>query len=234
MNLAFFDVDQTILEGFSGSDICIHFEKIGVFPRGFAEWDGKMVAKYKRGEISYHDLAHQILSRLTSYFQGKTTEEVANLMEQYAGLITHKIFPWVHPVVDALKNKDFSIALVSGSTEPFIRIIAKHLGARYVAASTPEIKSGIYTGVLARFLNGEEKVHAIKDVVSQENPRITFGFGDSTGDIAMLERVTYGFWHEPDQEEVKAMAQNRERWFLATRDTMESIVKNVLKNLPEI
>lgn len=38
MNCAFFDVDQTILEGFSGSDMCRHFEEIGVFPAGFTEW----------------------------------------------------------------------------------------------------------------------------------------------------------------------------------------------------
>ncbi|MBI2121223.1 MAG: haloacid dehalogenase-like hydrolase [Candidatus Wildermuthbacteria bacterium] len=231
MNIAFFDVDQTMLEGFSGSDMCSHFEKIGVFPKGYTEWDTAMVERYKRGEVSYHDISLQVLERLTSYFKGRTTREVSDLMNQYAGLVTHKIFPWVYPVIEALKNKNFGVALISASTDPFVQILSRHIGADYVAASAPEIQNGAYTGTLSRFLNGTEKVAAIEKIIGAEHPEYTIGFGDSTGDIPMLERVTYAFWHEPEQEEVLAMTQNRTNWFVATRHTMEQTVHDVLNRM---
>lgn len=228
MNIAFFDVDQTILEGFSGSDICAHFEREGIFPPGFAEWDAAMVEQYKKGEVSYHDLAKQVIERLTLYFKGRAIGEVSDLMARYSSLVTNKIFPWVYPVLDFLRAKNFKIALVSASSEPFIQTVAKQINADHMIASTPEIRNNEYTGVLLRFLNGNEKLAAIEELIKSEKPERTIAFGDSTGDVPMLERVDCAFLHEPSQQELVERARTSKNWFIADRYTMEETVKKIL------
>lgn len=222
--LAFFDVDMTIFDGYSGSGIFPDLERLGLAKNGLHNWYQNLRRQYVQGTLSYFELAHQVINKLAFHFQGLKTEQVSKLMEDY--LPQEKIFPWVSEIVDKLRAAGFGVVLISGSSESFVKVIGRKIGADFSFGSICEQENDIYTGRLLKFLAGKEKAETVKSLIKQCQPQLTFGFGDSTDDVPMLDLLDLVFIHEPHQPEMKLQIKTRKNWFSVNRDNIVGIVES--------
>lgn len=225
-NLAFFDVDKTIFDGYSGSGILPFLEQIGFLKKGTIEWYRDIEEQYKKREIDYNDIAYGVIQTLATSFAGHPHERVLALMEEYLG--REYVYPWVAQLIGSLHQAVFDTILVSGSTQPFIDAICKKIGARAGFGSEIEINDGVYTGKLLKMLNHNEKQRLVDLLIKEYNPQIVLAFGDSTGDIPMLERAAYAFIYEPHQQEMIKIAESKSNWFIVKRKTILDTVVSVL------
>jgi HAD superfamily hydrolase (TIGR01490 family) len=82
--------------------------------------------------------------------------------------------------------------LISGSVEPIVRPLARHLGVGEVLAARLETREGTTTGQLENgALAGEHKAQAIVRFAADRGIDLSeaYAYGDSLDDVPMLERV---------------------------------------------
>lgn len=225
--IALFDVDQTIFSGYSGSEMCVFLK-----PES-SSWVDDMSERYRAGEVSYESVSVQIIEKLTSFLGGRSQDETRSLLQDYWEGVSHNIFPWVRPVFDELRREGFKLALVSGTVEPFLQILNRKVGADYVLGSTCEVQDAAFTGKVSRFLGNHEKQKVVEGLMNSAPASLAMAFGDSPGDVAMLEMAEYAFVYEPHERELREAAALREDWFLVDRNTIYDTVRQVLARLPK-
>lgn len=92
--------------------------------------------------------------------------------------------------------------IVSAGASEVISPFAHYLGAQHVIATTLEIQNGHYTGtMLTQIQTSEGKAQALSDYLQQNAlPPPRFAFGDTMGDLGMLEMAQYPVALNPNQE----------------------------------
>lgn len=84
--------------------------------------------------------------------------------------------------------------LVSASLDCYLQPWSRMQGFSGCISTQLEIKNGIYTGKLHGFnCYGKQKAQRIKALYPDIENRTSYAYGDSKGDIEMLELCNYGF-----------------------------------------
>ena len=223
---AFFDLDMTLYAGYSMADF---FFK-NIIPYGRATQEQSIAAKdildkYMKGELSYSDTSIQSVQLSAEIIRNKTVAEVKKWQEKFFS--TDKLFTYVLPLFEYLKNNGFKIYIVSGSIEPIVSVNAKILGVQGLYSEL-ETKNGQYSGNVLSILNYVTKEEAISDILdSVDGEVLSIAVGDSSGDIDMLQKVTHGFLFEPHED---GLAQKAKEMNIpvVTNDSIIDAIKTVL------
>jgi HAD superfamily hydrolase (TIGR01490 family) len=114
------------------------------------------------------------------------------------------------------------VALVSGSPQQLLDAVALSLGIEHALGTSLEVKDGRYTGSMTGPLSmNEGKVAAVEDWARQQHLDIdwgqSFAYGDSRGDVPLLEKVGHPVAVYPD-EPLKAVAEERGWQILGERE----------------
>ncbi len=147
-------------------------------------------------------------------FKGFTIEEGE---EVFQWVIEQRVKPNLRTdVLDILRDhqaKGHTVALVSGSPQQLLDAVASSLGIDYALGTALEVKDGRYTGSMTGPLSmNEGKVAAVEEWAARMNLDLdwskTFAYGDSRGDIDLLQRVGHPVAVYPD-EALRAIAEER-------------------------
>jgi HAD superfamily hydrolase (TIGR01490 family) len=147
-------------------------------------------------------------------FRGFTIEEGEELFQW---VIEQRVKPNLRTdVLEILRDhqaKGHTVALVSGSPQQLLDAVASSLGIEYALGTALEVKDGRYTGSMTGTLSmNEGKVMAVEEWAGQMNLDLdwskTFAYGDSRGDIDLLERAGHPVAVYPD-EALRAVAEER-------------------------
>ena len=224
---AFFDVDNTIYDGYSTSGFYLFLVDKGICSSKIKEEDEELGKLYFDGKIDYTVASQRVVELQAEAIKGFTVEKVAELGDEFVKKGA-KLFPFVKDLFTLLEENNFQTYLISAAASPSIEAIARFLGIDKYFASILEIKANKYTGGVSQMTNNEEKKHAIHRVMGKLNDiSLKLGFGDSTGDVEMLSAVDYAFVINPHQEEITKIAKDK-KWFLTTSDTIISEVRKIL------
>ncbi len=220
--LAFFDLDKTLYDGYSMVDFLFGY----AIPRGLIQKEDKamaeaLLADYSQGLITYGQATAEAVRLSGKVVAGHTVLEVKQWQEEF--FQTQKLFSYVSELFSFLKKSGFEVYIVSASIEPIVTHIAKYLGVKSFA-STIEIKNGVYTQRVTKILDEAAKSKEIAHLLKRQQNSVSFGFGDSSGDEALLDAVTHGFLYEPAQDELKKLAESH-GWSLVTRNTILETVR---------
>jgi phosphoserine phosphatase len=92
-----------------------------------------------------------------------------------------------------------------------------------------EVKDGIYTGNSTNHMNGKFKREVVEAIENKQEDVLTIAFGDSPGDIPMLEAVDHAFiYSEADHPEMEDVAKDK-GWFLfKDRNELMSELKEIV------
>ena len=189
---AFFDVDNTMLQGAS----MFHLAR-GLYRRKF----------FTTGEI-----ARKAVAQLRFRLQGETPESVAKaragalsfiaghrvavvqiLVEEiFDELMADRIWPGTRALAQAHLDAGERVWLVTAAPVEVARLLARRLGLTGALGTVAAERDGIYTGELVGdILHGPAKAEAVRALAAHEGLNLAScaAYSDSVNDLPMLELV---------------------------------------------
>lgn len=200
---AFFDLDNTVIQGASMFHLARGLYKRGFFPTR-AILKGVWLQTYFR-LVGRENMDHMQQARdsALSFISGHTVEEMAAAGEEiYEESILQKIWPGTRALVQTHLDVGQQVWVVTAAPIELAGIIAKRLGLTGALATIPESIDGVYTGRLkGELLHGPAKadaVHRLADGHGLDLARC-FAYSDSYNDLPMLSLVGHPCAVNPDR-----------------------------------
>lgn len=230
MNLAFFDVDQTLYDGYCTRQ-CFYYV---AQKRGLTQLINERKAcelRVKNNTLNQHQATGYFMDLAARAIAGLSIEEV-ELLTQTIVKTEGKFFPWVNPVMQYLIDRQFRIYLVSAAIEPMIFSIAQQLKVEHYFATTLEVTDGVYTGSVTHLRNSHAKAEKIAELIKEiAEDNNVIAFGDGPGDIPMLRVADQAFVVSPVEfTEVILAEAKKHQWPILKHETAFEQVKQQLSD----
>ncbi|HEY9565963.1 MAG TPA: HAD-IB family hydrolase [Nocardioides sp.] len=190
---AFFDVDNTVMQGAS----IFHLAK-GLHRRKFFTTRDILGAAYKQAYFriaGVEDPEHVAEARNSalSFIAGHTVTELQEFGEEiFDESMAHKIWPGTRALAQLHLDEGQRVWLVTAAPIEIANIIARRLGLTGAMGTVAEHVDGVYTGQLVGdMLHGPAKAEAIKALAARENLDLSrcSAYSDSSNDLPMLSLV---------------------------------------------
>lgn len=225
--LAFFDVDNTVFDGYltSGKHSFLQYvvDKKKVPHWKEIEKESKDLQKRdKSGEFSDFEMATNVMELTGKMVKGMKPEEAKDIADAFVEE-RGRIFDWVESVMKYLRSEGFEIYMVSGANHIAVEAVGRKLEVSKVFASEIVIEKGMYSDAVKEILSHDKKRELLDDLIDEDND-FTVAFGDAEGDVEMLKRVDVGFLFSPRDKKMLALAK-KFGWHVGDKDTMYELVK---------
>jgi HAD superfamily hydrolase (TIGR01490 family) len=212
MNLALFDLDNTLLAGDSDYEWGQFLVDQGVLERAEYEAQNReFYEQYAAGTLDIHEFLGFALRPLAEHAS-------ADLARWHADFMRQRIRPMIGAKARALvaRHRDAGeLCAVVTATNSFVTgPIAREFGIEHLIATEPEAVDGRFTGrVAGQPCFREGKILRVEQWLGREGRRLgdfarSAYYSDSHNDLPLLERVTHPVAVDPD-EALAAEARRR-------------------------
>jgi HAD superfamily hydrolase (TIGR01490 family) len=199
---AFFDLDNTVVQGAS----LFHLAK-GLYRRGFfpprvilkglwLQAYFRMVGREKPGHIQ------DARSVILGFIEGHTVTELTEIAtEVYEESIAGRIWPGTRSLAQTHLDVGQQVWLVTAAPVEVAAIVAARLGLTGALGTTAEHIDGVYTGRLkGDLLHGPAKADAVRALAHEHGFDLAhcFAYSDSYNDLPMLSLVGHPCAINPD------------------------------------
>jgi HAD superfamily hydrolase (TIGR01490 family) len=199
---AFFDVDNTIMQGAS----IFHLAR-GLHRRKF--FTTKDIAKATWQQLYFRiagveDPAHIAKARASAlaFIAGHRVSELEEIGEEiFDEHMAHKIWPGTRAIAQWHLDRGQRVWLVTAAPVEIATVISRRLGLTGALGTVPEHVDGVYTGELVgEMLHGEGKAEAIRALAEREGLVLDdcYAYSDSSNDLPMLSLVGHPCAVNPD------------------------------------
>jgi len=199
---AFFDVDNTIMQGAS----IFHLAR-GLHRRKF--FTTKDIAKATWQQLYFRvagveDPEHIAKARSSAlaFIAGHKVSELEEIGEEiFDEHMAHKIWPGTRAIAQWHLDRGQRVWLVTAAPVEIASVIARRLGLTGALGTVSAHVDGVYTGELVgEMLHGEGKAAAIRDVAEREGLVLAdcYAYSDSSNDLPMLSLVGHPCAVNPD------------------------------------
>ncbi|MDQ1585430.1 MAG: hypothetical protein QOH80_795 [Actinomycetota bacterium] len=190
---AFFDVDNTIMQGAS----IFHLAR-GLYARKFVTF--RDIARFGRQQARFRLLgrenpAHVREARESalSFAAGHRVEELTAIGEEvFDEVMAAKIWPGTRALAQMHLDAGQRVWLVTATPVEVARVIAARLGLTGALGTVSETVDGVYTGrLVGEILHGEAKAEAVRALAAREGLDLDrcAAYSDSANDIPLLSLV---------------------------------------------
>jgi putative phosphoserine phosphatase/1-acylglycerol-3-phosphate O-acyltransferase len=186
---AFFDVDRTLVAGFS----VVEFIRDGIVsgrmgPRQMFE-TALAITQFELGQIGFSSF----VAGTSAALRGTEEAEFAAIGERiFRDRLAADVYPESRALVAAHLKKGHTVAVVSSATRYQIDPIARDLGIRHVLCTRLEVRDGKFTGaVLKPTCYGEGKAVHARDFAARHAIDLeeSYFYTDSDEDLSLLAIV---------------------------------------------
>ncbi len=190
---AFFDVDNTVMQGAS----IFHLAR-GLHRREFFTTREILGAAWKQAYfriVGVEDPEHVADARSSalSFIAGHTVAELEELGEEiFDEAMAHRIWPGTRALAQLHLDQGQRVWLVTAAPIEIATTIARRLGLTGAMGTVAEHENGIYTGrLVGDMLHGPAKAEAIKALAAREGLDLSrcSAYSDSANDLPMLSLV---------------------------------------------
>jgi HAD superfamily hydrolase (TIGR01490 family) len=190
---AFFDVDNTVMQGAS----IFHFAR-GLHRRNFFTTREIAAAAWKQAYfrvVGVEDPDHVADARASalSFIAGHTVTELQELGEViFEEAMAHRIWPGTRALAQMHLDEGQRVWLVTAAPIEIAQIIARRLGLTGAMGTVAEHVDGVYTGrLVGDLLHGPAKGEAVKALAAREGLDLgrCSAYSDSYNDLPMLTLV---------------------------------------------
>ena len=186
---AFFDVDRTLVAGFSMLEFIRDAVTKGrMRPREVFE-TAAAIAQFQFGQIGFSSF----VAGTSSSLAGISEAEFAAIGERvFEERLAASVYPESRALVEAHLKKGHTVAVVSSATRYQIDPLAEDLGIRHVLCTRLEVADGAFTGrVLKPTCYGEGKAVAARDFAAEHGVDLeeSYFYTDSDEDLPLLAIV---------------------------------------------
>ena len=190
---AFFDVDNTVMQGAS----IFHLAR-GLHRRKFFTTREIAGAAWKQAYfrvVGVEDPTHIADTRASalSFIAGHTTVELEELGELiFDEAMAHRIWPGTRALAQLHLDEGQRVWLVTAAPIEIASIIARRLGLTGAMGTVAEHVDGVYTGrLVGDLLHGPAKAEAVRAIAAREGLDLArcSAYSDSFNDLPMLSLV---------------------------------------------
>jgi HAD superfamily hydrolase (TIGR01490 family) len=190
---AFFDVDNTIMQGAS----IFHLAR-GLHRRKFFTTRDIVGAAWKQAYfrvVGVEDPEHVAEARASAleFIKGHSVEELQSLGEEiFEEAMAHRIWPGTRALAQLHLDQGQRVWLVTAAPIEIASIIARRLGLTGALGTVSEHVDGIYTGrLVGDMLHGPAKSEAVRALAEREGLDLArcSAYSDSYNDLPMLSMV---------------------------------------------
>ncbi|MEH6820721.1 HAD family hydrolase [Dietzia psychralcaliphila] len=209
---AFFDVDNTLIQGAS----------IILLARGLAKhkfFTAQDVAGMAWSQIKFrvsgNENADDVAAgrdKALSFVKGHTVAELTALSEEVVDTsMLDRVWPGTRSLVQMHLDAGQQVWLVTATPVMLARVIASRLGLSGALGTVAEEEDGVYTGrLVGDILHGPGKAHAISSLAEAEGFDLSkcYAYSDSFNDMPMLTMVGNPVAINPDGRLRKYASEN--------------------------
>jgi HAD superfamily hydrolase (TIGR01490 family) len=190
---AFFDVDNTIMQGAS----IFHLAR-GLHRRKFFTTRDILGAAWKQAYfrvVGVEDPEHVAEARASAlaFIKGHQVSELESLGEEiFEEAMAHRIWPGTRALAQLHLDQGQRVWLVTAAPVEIATIIARRLGLTGALGTVSEHQDGVYTGrLVGEMLHGGAKAEAVKALAEREGLDLErcSAYSDSYNDLPMLSLV---------------------------------------------
>jgi len=190
---AFFDVDNTVMQGAS----IFHLAR-GLHRRKFFTTREILGAAYKQAYfrvVGVEDPEHVADARNSAlgFIAGHTVKELQELGEEiFDEAMAHRIWPGTRALAQLHLDQGQRVWLVTAAPIEVAQVIARRLGLTGAMGTVAEHVNGVYTGrLVGDMLHGEAKAVAVEALAARESLDLSrcSAYSDSANDLPMLGLV---------------------------------------------
>jgi len=190
---AFFDVDNTVMQGAS----IFHLAR-GLYARDFftARDIGRFAwAQAKFRVVGREDLGtvHEARETALAFVEGHTIAEMTAIGEEvFDEVMAAKVWPGTRALAQMHLDAGQRVWLVTATPVEVATVIARRLGLTGALGTVAETVDGVYTGrLVGEILHGEAKAEAVHALADREGLDLSAcaAYSDSANDIPMLSLV---------------------------------------------
>jgi HAD superfamily hydrolase (TIGR01490 family) len=190
---AFFDVDNTIMQGAS----IFHLAR-GLYRREFFTTRDILGAAWKQAYfrlVGVEDPDHVAEARASAlaFIKGHRATELEELAEEiFDEGMAHRIWPGTRALAQLHLDQGQRVWLVTAAPIEIARIIAGRLGLTGALGTVSEQVDGVYTGrLVGEMLHGQAKAEAVAALAERESLDLgrCSAYSDSYNDLPMLNLV---------------------------------------------
>src|SRR6188472_3538144 len=190
---AFFDVDNTIMQGAS----IFHFAR-GLHRREFFTTRDILSAAWKQAYfrvVGVEDPDHVADARNSAlgFIAGHTVAELEELGEEiFDEAMAHRIWPGTRALAQLHLDQGQRVWLITAAPIEIATIIARRLGLTGALGTVSEHVDGVYTGrLVGEMLHGEAKAEVVASLAEREGLDLSrcSAYSDSFNDLPLLSLV---------------------------------------------
>jgi HAD superfamily hydrolase (TIGR01490 family) len=190
---AFFDVDNTIMQGAS----IFHLAR-GLHRRDFFSTREILGAAWKQAWfrlVGVEDPDHVADARASAlaFIEGHHVTELEELSEEiFDEVMAHRIWPGTRALAQLHLDQGQRVWLVTAAPVEIARIIARRLGLTGALGTVSEHVDGVYTGrLVGQMMHGSAKAEAVAALAAREGLDLgrCSAYSDSYNDLPMLTLV---------------------------------------------
>ena len=210
MNLALFDLDNTLLAGDSDFEWAQFLIEQGVLDREVYEARNQgFYDRYKAGTLDIYEFLDFQLKPLSRHPR-------ATLDAWHREFMARKVLPMVRDAArELVRRHDADLRVLITATNSFVTApIAREFGIEHLIATEPETCDGEFTGQVTDIpCFREGKVKRLEAWLESQGRELasfqqSWFYSDSINDLPLLERVTHPVAVDPD-ESLRARAEAR-------------------------
>ncbi len=204
---ALFDLDRTLLEGFSVYSFLGERLRSGTMPPREMLANLSAMANYRLGRVGFSG----VLTATTMALRGQSEAIFEELGEEvFRKNLLGRIFPEAKALVKAHQDRGHTVAIVSSATRYQIDPVASYLGIDHVMCTRLEIENGVFTGnVIRPACYGEGKATAARSLADAQDLDLdqSYFYTDASEDLPLLEIVGHPYALNPDRELAQIAAE---------------------------
>lgn len=191
MNLALFDLDETLISGDCSSLWSAFMVEQGwvVDPDFFLQQDAEMMRLYALGQMDMTEYMNWTLTPL----KDRSEAEVAPMVKRFVHeVIAERVYADARQCLAEHRAKGDRTIVISASGEHLVAPIAQYLGIDETLAIGVETREGLYTGFTQGVLTFREgKVSRLLALLNQDHAQLANAsfYSDSHNDLPLLNKV---------------------------------------------
>jgi putative phosphoserine phosphatase/1-acylglycerol-3-phosphate O-acyltransferase len=197
---AFFDVDRTLLAGFSAAAFMRDKMSSGEADLGRSLKSIGSALRFGLKQTSFPSFLESTSGDLV----GQSEQELAEFGERvFAQRLVTDIYPESRALVEAHRRQGHTVAIISSATHFQIDALARELGIEHVLCTELEFEDGRFTGRVVRpacFREGKAEAARQLSAEYEIDLSQSYFYTDSHDDLPLLDLVGYPRLVNPDRE----------------------------------
>lgn len=200
---AFFDVDNTVVQGTSLFQLAKGLYKRDFFPFRLIVRGLWLQAYFQL--VGKENFAHIAEARIATlaFIKGHTVRELQEAGDEiYEESIASRVWPGTRAIAQTHLDVGQQVWLVTAAPLEVATIIAQKLGLSGALGTEAEHQHGVYTGQLkGELLHGSAKADAVRALATEHGLNLSrcFAYSDSYNDLPMLSLVGHPCVINPDR-----------------------------------